>query len=324
MFQGFLSKLLEPSQHISILKDRAQLFSDVRAFFTQRKVVEVDCPIITQYAAVDQHIDLITAHCGKEIRYLHSSPEYGMKRLLVKGMGDIYQMSHVFRDSELGKKHNPEFTMIEWYRHALDYEAMMQETVELLSLFLGPLKSETLSYQEAFLQFTGLDYIEAEHKELLELFHTQQIPHHDSLADEESDTLLQMLFSALVEPQFSPELTTIIKDFPATQAALAKIDHHGKHPVAKRFEIYYSGMELANGYDELLDAEELLGRFHLANTKRIASNKSALPIDHALIDALKEGLPQSCGVAVGFDRLMMLRHHVDHIESVIPFYWTQT
>jgi lysyl-tRNA synthetase class 2 len=307
---------------LEILRDRAKMLSLARGFFASRGVLEVDCPLLTKYASIDAHIDLIPAHyLGQEIRYLHSSPEYGMKRLLVEGVGDCYQLAHVFRDGEYGRKHNPEFMMAEWYRLGFDFEPFIEETLDFIRLFLDDLPSTTLSYQEMFENYLGINPFETSEIELLTLIHAKNIPIYPSLVSEGKDALLNLLLGALIEPQLGKNELTILAYYPASQAALAKTTLLNSYPVSYRFEVYYQGVELANGYMELADPKEQRLRLEEANQHRLALGKKALPIDESFLAALELGLPSCCGVACGFDRLMMLRHKAPSLAHVLPFDW---
>jgi elongation factor P--(R)-beta-lysine ligase len=255
--------------------------------------MEVDVPILSRAASVDLHIDLIQAACCGELVYLHSSPEYGMKRLLSAGSGDIYQMSHVFRDEEKGERHTPEFMMVEWYRIGITLRQMITETVQFIQLFLEDVPEEftEMFYKEAFINYVG------------------RYP----AAMEEQDAL----YGFEIEPQLGHNTLMVVTDFPPERAALSQI---GKNGLAERFEIYFRGIELANGYHELLDPDEQRKRITLANEARLAHGKGQLPVDEEFITALEQGMPDCCGVAVGFDRLMMLRHQVEEIREISSFF----
>lgn len=264
------------------------MLAEARTFFAKRKVLEVDVPILSQRASVDAHIDLLQATCLGKKAFLHSSPEYGMKRLLAEGIGDIYQISHVFRSDERGERHNPEFTMVEWYRCGLSFEEMIEESVGFIQLMLNSESDfEWLTYEEVFIRYLG--------------FYPQTSDERDRL------------FAFEVEPHLG---ATIICGYPPEQAALARVENG----LAKRFEIFCQGVELANGYHELIDPIEQKKRFEEANTHRVALGKTAYPIDYNFLEGLSS-LPDCCGVAVGFDRLMMLRHRVLSIEEILPFVW---
>lgn len=277
---------------LSVIKDRGEMLEKARLFFKERSILEVDTPLLTPLPSLDTHIDLIeTSDIGKK-GYLISSPEYSMKRLLAEGSGDIYQLSHVFRAGESGRRHSPEFLMAEWYRVGFTFDQMIEETADFISLFLGPLPRRKISYREALLQCAKIDPIG-----------------HD---DEE----LNRLLAFEVEPKLGKGELTILTHYPASQAALAKQTVIDDYAVAERFEIYYEGIELCNGYNELSDSKEQRLRFEEANCQRSALGKEPYPIDEALLLAL-ERLPPCCGVAVGVDRLMMLRHGKTHIDQIL-------
>ena len=310
------------SSKVERLKDRAHLLKMCREFFDQLHVLEVDCPILSASAAVDAHIDLITAcYQGKETRYLHSSPEYGMKRLLAEGMGDIYQLSHVFRDGEWGKKHNPEFMMLEWYRLGFTLEEMIRETVSLMHLFLGELPYHILSYRDAFLHATGIDYLDASKEDLFAYIQKEGIPFYASLLEEDKDAYLNVILASQIEPYLGKDHLCVLAYYPASQAALAKKRWHEKEHVAERFEVYYRGVELANGYHELTDAIEQRQRFEEANVHRMRLGKETLPLDEHFLHALSLGLPECSGVAVGFDRLMLLRQNQEELADILSWGW---
>lgn len=309
------------SNKIAHLRDRAGMLKQARHFFDQRGILEVDCPILSPRASVDAHIDLIPADCQGEKRYLHSSPEFGMKRLLVQGIGDIYQLSHVFRDGESGYKHNPEFMMAEWYRLHFSLEELIEETADFIRLFVGPLPYKIMSYRQLFQHYTGLDYLHASVEDLWSYIQDAQIPVYPNALQEGKEALLNLILGSKIEPQLGQDHLFILAYYPASQAALAQRHWHGEEEVAERFEIYYQGIELANGYHELADSVEQRKRFIEANQLRIALGKNPLPIDEYFLKALEQGLPECSGVAVGFDRLMMLRLQQQYITDVIPWGW---
>jgi len=293
-----------------------------RHFFEQRGVIEVDCPILSAQTSIDAHIDLIVAfYRGKEKRYLHSSPEFGMKRLLAEGIGDIYQLSHVFRDREWSSKHNPEFMMAEWYRAGFSFEEMVDETVQFIHLFLGKLPYSIVSYRDLFLQKVGIDYLTISEQELMDDVQRRGLPFYPSVLEEGKEALLNLILGSEIEPQLGEGELSVLAYYPASQAALAKKRWHGQEQIAERFEVYYQGMELANGYHELTDPHEQRERFHEANALRLSLGKEPLPLDEAFLQALEKGLPDCCGVAVGFDRLMMLRQGQKDIHEVLAWGW---
>lgn len=305
---------------LEILRDRANMLGRARLFFKKRGIVEVDCPLLTEKASVDLHIDLIPAvYNQSETRYLHSSPEYGMKRLLVEGIGDCYQLAHVFRDGEYGRKHNPEFMLAEWYRLGADFDPFIQETLDFIRLFLGDLTASVISYREAFEKYLEIDPFLSTDAELANLLVRHHIESH--AIDDGKDSLLNVLMGTVIESKLGDGELTVLRYYPASQAALAKTKIINGNLVASRFEIYYKGVELCNGYDELADSKEQAFRLNEANANRIAIGKSPLPVDTSFLAALDLGLPSCCGVAVGFDRLMMLRHQTECLADVIPFEW---
>lgn len=289
------------------------MLARVRAFFAERRVLEVDTSILSKTAPIDKHIDVMRVEIAPgEVGYLHTSPEYAMKRLLAEGMGDIYQLSHVFRSGDAGRLHNPEFTMIEWYRMQLSYDALIEETLDLARLFLGPLPANRFTYREALMTYAGVDALTAPHHELYAC--ARQLDVSSAAQDWERDTLLNLLFSHLVEPHLGKNCLTVISGYPPSQAALAKI----QDGIASRFEVYAEGIELANGYDELTNASEQRLRLIQANEERVQMGKPFLPIDEAFLSALEQGLPECRGVAVGFDRLLLLQQKAQSLAEVMP------
>jgi lysyl-tRNA synthetase class 2 len=304
------------------LKDRAKCLSIAREFFAERNILEVDTPILSSTAPVDEHIDVFRVmlpdnKCG----YLHTSPEYAMKRLIAQGIGDIFQLGHVFREGEIGDRHNPEFTMAEWYRMGMPYETFIEETLDFIRCFLGDLPSEYISYREAFRTYVGIDYLYATQRDLLAAAKNHNVTLSEDAESWDRSTLLHLLLSFVVEPHLGKDKLTVLLDYPASEAALAKLKQKDDEPIAERFEIYYQSVELANGYHELTDSEEQLKRFEEANRFRIANGKLALPIDFKFLEAMKK-MPDCCGVAVGFDRLMLLRRKANSLATVLPFVWS--
>lgn len=300
------------------------MLTRARSFFHERSVIEVDCPALSQAAPIDLHIDVMKVSLkGNQIGYLHTSPEYGMKRLLATGIGDIYQISHVFRDGEIGPMHNPEFTMAEWYRIGFTFEEMIHETLDFIRLFLGDLPHHSQRYRHLLLEHLGIDYLTASPSDLLACAKGLDLPSDASAWDK--DTLLQLLVSFLIEPKLGNDHLFVLSYFPATQAALSKsIILPDGEPVACRFEVYYQGIELANGYYELTDAAEQRRRFEASNNARLKAGKETLKVDEQFLAALDQGLPDCCGVAVGFDRLMMLKHRLQDLRPVLPFVWEES
>lgn len=308
------------SEKLQILRDRANMFMAVRDFFAQRGVLEVDVPVLGKGAPIDTHIDIMSIPLqGGERGFLHSSVEYAMKRLISMGAGDIYQMSHVFRDGEVGHLHNPEFTMVEWYRLGMTFSQLIDETVDFVRLFIGNVPLHIHTYRSAILEFAGVDYVTASCQDLIDAAHRHGTHLPSDATRWDRDTLLNFLMGFIVEPHLQD--LTVIRDFPASQSALAQTSMCDGALVAERFEIYFKGIELANGFHELTDPIEQRKRFHLSNTQRQEMGKTTLPLDEQFLHALERGLPDCCGVAVGFDRLMLLRHNKKSLEDILPFSW---
>jgi lysyl-tRNA synthetase class 2 len=308
---------------LSILKSRAEKLASVRSFFALKNVLEVDCCALRPGAPIDANIDPIPAKVFPEIHgYLHTSPEYAMKELLAAGSKDIYYLGHVFRQGESGARHNPEFCMAEWYRIGFTLDQMIDETAELLSLFFGPLPIRRLSYRDAFQKYLGLDFRNASSSQLLAAMRPYN-PSPDA-ASWPKIAQLQFLLSHAIEPHLGSEELTALIDYPPEEAALASLIAKNGELVAERFEIYYQSIELANGYRELPNKEELRRRFHQTNSDRIGEKKEPLPIDEAFLSALDSRFPDCCGVSVGFDRALLLCLNRKKISEVLPFCWTNS
>jgi len=290
---------------------RADALARVRSFFASRECLEVDCPALNPFATIDAYIDPIETSCG----YLHTSPEYGMKKLLAESACDIYQLSHVFRAHESGVRHRPEFTMLEWYRMGRSLEALIEECQEVIALFKPGLSYTRLSWKEAFITHLGIDPFHVDTEALLVLL--QPLHLSEDIARSSKSDLLDIAFSTLIEPKLGS--ACIIDQFPHASAALAKADEDSEgNAICKRFEIYIEGYEVANGYDELVGlgaSEEMRARFERALEVRAKAQKAPLHIDEKLLEALDK-IPSCVGVAMGFDRLLMLSVGADKISAV--------
>lgn len=312
-----------PTASIQQLKQRAALLNTIRQFFAARDVLEVDTPAMSHATVTDVHLHTFQTEFvgpgyanGGQL-HLMTSPEFHMKRLLAAGSGSIYQIGKAFRNEENGRYHNPEFTMLEWYRVGFDHHMLMDEMDALLQLVLGIGAAERMTYQQAFITVLGVCPLQGSMAEL------KQAAVKLGLSDiaepeQDRDTLLQLLFSIGIEPHIGQQVPAFVYDFPATQAALAKINPHDAR-VADRFEVYFKGIELANGFHELDNPAEQLARFEGDNVKRLEMGLTAQPIDYHLIAALQAGLPPCAGVALGIDRLIMLALGEDHIDKVTAF-----
>ena len=313
--------MLQGEQLQSMLKRRAKLLANVRRFFSVRNVLEVSTPILSSAAPTAAYLDSFSTHfsAGTDSKtlYLHTSPEFAMKRLLAAGSGAIYQIATVFRNGELGRQHNPEFSMLEWYRPGFSLTELMAEVDALMQQVIGLPEAVIFRYRDLFMEYLQLD-IEQADDDTLKQHALERIPGLSADWQTDRDGWLEMLMSQLIEPQFSAlETPVMVTEFPASQAQLAKIETNTEgHPVARRFELYAGGMELANGYDELCDATELRLRFGQDNQLRQQQGKPLMPIDENLLAAMQSGLPQCSGVALGLDRLMMLHMGVNNISQV--------
>lgn len=311
----------QPSASITHLLARAKILSDIRRFFTDRGVLEVETPILSEFSVTDVHLSTFSTTFNAPFApepkplYLMTSPEYHMKRLLAAGSGAIFQLCKVFRNEEAGKRHNPEFTMLEWYRPHFDMYRLINEVDDLLQNILDCEPAESFSYQFVFKTYVGLDPLSASTAQLILKAREQGFQCEEN---ENRDTLLQFLFSEMVEPQIGQTRPTAVYHFPATQAALAQISSED-HRVAERFEFYYKGLELANGFHELSNAQEQLRRFEHDNVLRESMGLPPQNLDTRFLDALKAGMPNCSGVALGVDRLLMIAIGADHIKQVMAF-----
>ncbi|MGI9295219.1 MAG: EF-P lysine aminoacylase EpmA [Pseudomonadales bacterium] len=307
-----MSKAWLPTASNAALHKRADLYRSIREFFRARDVLEVETPCVSRHGVTDPHIASV-AVAGHG--WLQSSPEFAMKRLLAAGSGSIFQICKSFRGGEAGTYHNPEFTLLEWYRIDFNDHRLMDEVEQLLALLLGGGTARRCSYGDLFQQRLRIDPHQASHAELQKLV-DQHID--TSCACVDKDQCLELLFSHLLQLDLSG--LTFIHDFPASQAALARLasDANGT-TVARRFECFFDGVELANGYDELTDAEEYLRRCEADNVKRAAYGLPAMEIDAHFASAMQHGLPDCAGVALGLDRLLMLMLGASSIEEVLSF-----
>ncbi|HDZ0421650.1 elongation factor P--(R)-beta-lysine ligase [Klebsiella pneumoniae] len=313
----------QPSAPIPNLLKRAAVMAEIRRFFTDRGVLEVETPCMSQATVTDIHLFPFETrfvgpgHSQGLNLYLMTSPEYHMKRLLAAGCGPVFQLCRSFRNEEMGRHHNPEFTMLEWYRPCYDMYRLINEVDDLLQQVLECQPAESLSYQQAFQRHLEIDPLSADKAQLREVA-AKLVLSNIADTEEDRDTLLQLLFTMGVEPHIGKDRPTFIYHFPATQASLAQISPED-HRVAERFEVYYKGIELANGFHELTDAHEQRLRFEQDNRKRAARGLPQQPIDNNLLAALEAGLPDCSGVALGVDRVVMLALGAESIGEVIAF-----
>lgn len=309
--------LWQPSASLDRLRRRAAVIRTIRGFFEAREVLEVETPVLSRGATVDPQIDSYTT--GD--RWLQTSPEFAMKRLLAAGSGPIWQLARVFRIDECGRHHNPEFSLLEWYRPGWDHHRLIDECEALLvAVGAASGRCERLSYRDAFRRHAGID-------PFVDSFDTLRAalpasvsglapPEGDALAAR--DFLLDLLMSHVVSPQLGRETPLVLFDFPASQAALARV-RPDDPPVAERFEIFWRGLELANGFHELTDGAEQRRRFLADQARRRATGRPVPPVDESLLAALDAGLPDCAGVAVGIDRLLMLLFDCPRLSDVLAF-----
>jgi len=314
----------EPAAGLQALRARAALLARIREFFRARGVLEVETPLLCSAGVGDPAIENFLVERGSSLaapRYLQSSPEYAMKRLLAAGSGPIYQVARAFRDGEAGGRHNPEFSLLEWYRPGWDQHRLMTEVAELVLECLGERPVEYLSYRELLRRELGLDPFLADAAELEARARAELDPGNLS---GDRDLWLDLLVSHLVEPRLAGRGLCFVYDYPASQAALARVDESGGVAVARRFELYVDGLELANGYRELGDAAEQRRRFAADNARRRRRGQPERPADERLLAALAAGLPDCSGVALGVDRLLMLQTGRSDIREVLAFDWSRS
>lgn len=316
----------QPSASFDSLRQRAAIIARIRHFFAERNVLEVDTQLLSHATVTDPYVVGIPAifkeigSSTEKIVYLQTSPEYAMKRLLAAGSGSIYQICKAFRQGEVGKVHNPEFTMLEWYHLGFDHHQLMDEMDELLQLVLNTEPAERLSYFEAFKKFINIDPHQAGSDELAECVKNYLI----SIEKSDRNTYLDLLLTHCIEPHIGKERPVFLYDFPVSQAALAKIRHEENPPVASRFEVYFKGVELANGFHELQDADEQRKRFQNDLAYRAKNNMALVPVDELFLAALQNGMPDCAGVALGIDRLVMLALKQEKIKDVLSFAFDRT
>jgi lysyl-tRNA synthetase class 2 len=295
------------------------LLASARNFFGDRGVLEVDTPVVVNAPVTDVHIHSARVHFSDDAPpfFLHTSPEYAMKRLLAAGSGDIYQICHVVRGLERGRQHNTEFTLIEWYRIGFSLDQLMSEVDALVRHLLGDvgfsMTSERLAYEEAFKRELHLDPFTATVAQLAEAAKSVGFD-----GSGERDELLELLMGAVIGPRLGRQALTFVHDYPASQAALARLNPHDPR-TALRFELYCKGVELANGFEELCSAAEQRARFERDNEERRRRGLPANALDERFLAALQAGLPECAGVALGFDRTLMLAAAANHIDDVMAF-----
>ncbi len=312
----------QPTAPMSNLLKRAAMLADVRRFFADRGVLEVDTPSMSQTTLADVYqfpfqLDYQGCDtCESQKLYLTTNPEYHMKRLLAAGSGPIFQLAKSFRNKDADRQHNPEFTILEWYRPCFDMYRLINEVDDLVQQVLDCEAAESLTYQQAFLRHLNIDPLSADKAVLLE-----QVQQQGLVAEincEDRDCLLHVLFQHAVVPNLGAEKPAFVYHFPANQAELAQISSED-HRVAERFQLYFKGLELADGFHELADIDELRKRLEQENLKRASRGLATYPIDERLMAAVEAGIPDCSGVALGVERLLMISVGAEHISEVIAF-----
>jgi lysyl-tRNA synthetase class 2 len=313
----------KPTASVAVLKQRAQMLADIRTFFKLREVLEVETPALSQAANSDPYIESFSLDNGQ--RFLQTSPEYAMKRLLAAGCGDIYQICKVWREEEAGSHHNPEFTLLEYYRVGFNYRQLMAEVEELLMSLLGlQKKAKYYSYQQLFIELLQLNPHKAQHSELIDCAR-QHIPQLEIGAEAswQKQDLLDVLLTHCLEPYFAKDQLIFLYDYPVTQSALATVRAatQTEVAVAERFEVYLGAVELANGYQELIDADKNAQVLETELVQRQLQGQKQLPKDRYFLQAMEIGMPAASGVAIGLDRLLMCATGQNKIQQVISFAW---
>ena len=302
--------------NLTALKQRAILNQQVRVFFAQRHVLEVETPALSQAGNTDPFIDSFSVNTAHGLRWLHTSPEYPMKRLLAAGSGDIYQLCKVWRKDESGRRHNPEFTLLEWYRLGFSYTQLMQEVAELLHTLIPHLTKPPrfITYRDAFLETLQIDPHTADQTTLAACAQAHGV---NITGDMPLQAWRDLLLTHCVEAAFPPDQLTFLYHYPAAQSALAKVQEDAGQWVAQRFEVYLGALELGNGYQEQTDAS----RNREILQQDAQTRGDGIPIDEHFLAALEQGLPECAGVAIGIDRVLMCRMQVSDLKQVISFSW---
>jgi len=306
----------QPSASIDALRQRAAIIARIRQFFIDRAYLEVETPVMARYGVTDLYLSNIKAQFRGRDYALQTSPEYHMKRLLAAGSGPIFQLAKVFRDDELGRWHNPEFCLLEWYQLGIDHFELMDEVDALLQGLLNCAPMRRMTYEQAFLEVSQINPFTASIQDLQKLLEAHDLGSVLTPGEQDRDQYLFLLMSHVIEPALGKALMPVaVYHFPPSQAALAKV----QDGVAERFEVYYKGVELANGFHELTDALAQKNRFEHDQGLREQHNLPAVPADQYLLAALEHGLPACSGVALGVDRLIALALNKSALSDVLAF-----
>ncbi len=318
-----MSTQWQPTASIEHIKARTNLYNNIRNFFQNRNIIEVQTPILSQHTVTDVFIEsfkttYIAGNKSQEY-FLQTSPEYHMKRLLAAGSGSIFQITPAFRNhGEFGAEHNPEFNLLEWYHVGFNHHDLMQEVSDLLQNILNCKPADKISYQQLFEKYFNINPHTCSVDSLIKIAQTQNL--NIETSDINKDDWLNLLLTHVIEPELGREAPVFIYDYPKSQAALAKI-RNDDIPVAERFEIYINGQELGNGFHELTDAKQQESRFHNDQQTRLINQQDVPSVDKQFIESLNHGLPDCAGIAIGLDRLLMLQLKQANIRDILAFSW---
>ncbi len=316
----------QPSCSIELLHLRAQVLAEIRAFFSARSVIEVETPLLSCSSGTDPQLDFFTSDYHSyplhQTLYLQTSPEFAMKRLLAAGCGSIYQICKAFRNGESGRFHNPEFTILEWYRVDYNLTQLMDEVAELITLLFNGriqlMSTQRISYQDLFDSYTGLDPLQFCYEDYCAYALKSQSPEAIELCKTDHNAWLDFIFSHHIQSFLGNNSLCMVYGYPACQSSLARINKDNSK-VTDRVEIFINGIELGNGYYELADAQEQNQRFDEEILLRQQNNRPSITKNTQLIAALKSGLPECSGIAIGLDRLLMILTKNNSIDDVIAF-----
>ncbi|MFI3136671.1 MAG: EF-P lysine aminoacylase EpmA [Methylococcaceae bacterium] len=326
MKSSVANSVWQPSCDRDSLRLRAQLLAVTRDFFASRLVLEVETPALAPATGTDPQLAFFAtqyrAGAEQQTLFLQTSPEFAMKRLLAAGSGDIYQISKAFRNGEVGRFHNPEFTLLEWYRVGFDLSQLMDEVADLIACWFAPyralLPTERISYSEVFKRYTGLDALCFDLEAYSAYAFAQHLTDAIRLCGQEHSVWLDFLFSHQVQPQLGAHCLTMVYGYPACQASLAQLNQQDAR-VAERVELFMQGIELGNGFFELTDADEQERRFEYEQQVRQQQDLPLVAQDVKFLAALQSGLPACAGIAIGLDRVLMLLVEKESIDDVLSF-----
>jgi len=320
-----MSEAWRPAASLEVLQLRARMRARVRTFLEATDTLEVETPMLSSAAPTEVHVhalDTPIRALSATVMYLQTSPEFPMKRLLAAGVGDCWQLARAFRDGERGRYHHPEFELLEWYRVDADHHELMDDVEALVAAAIGPEvgapPAQRWSYTGLFRAYCGLDPLTASTESIQERLAQAGLEPMAGVSRADRSDMLDRLLSTAIVPYLPADRLTFVYDWPAEQAALARLDPADER-VARRFEVYWGGIELANGFHELTDATEQQARFEADRTQRRRRGDADVPVDDNLLAALRNGLPDCAGVALGFDRLAMVAAGACHIDEVLAF-----